>query len=128
PVEVSSREAVPPDEELPGDADGDRLPASVEDIDLGVVDRPPDRDRRERVRPSDLVKRRIAGRLRRAVKVEQDAAGDDLAEAASQVAIEHFPARHPQTEMRKASAELRLGLYHRAEQGRDYGDPRHLTL
>ena len=128
PVEVPAGEAVPPDEELAGDTDGDRLPASVEDVDLGVVDGPPDRNRGEAVRSSDLVKSRIAGRLRRAVKVEQDTAGDDFVEAATEVATEHFPARHPETEMRKTNAQLRLGLDHRPEQRGNEGDPRHPAL
>ena len=104
------------------------MPTSVENVDLGIVDGPADGDRGERLRVSDLVKGRVAGRLRGAVKVEQDTTGDDLSEATSEVAAQHLPARHPETEVRKASAELRRGVDHGTEQGRDQDDPRHAVL
>ena len=70
--EIAAREPGPSDVDLPGNADGRRLAIAVEDVDLGVRDRPADRDRRAlRVLCAHLVPRRERRRLGRAVDVQE---------------------------------------------------------
>ena len=54
--------------------------------------------------------------------------GRQCAKAANEIAAERLAARHPETEVRKASAQRRLGLEHGPQQGRDQDDPRHAVL
>ena len=74
------------------------------------------------------MKRRVAGRFRGAIEVQQKPIGNRLTEEADEIAAEGLSARHPEAEVGKASAELRVGVEHGSEQGRNQNNPRHAVL